>query len=209
MHFPAVSEYSQNCKNIKKSSSLYSWSPINRVLLRLHVSILWWCTSLNIELVKGAFVFLLTPRQLWFSSGLIKPSDVMFVFCCCFSERSAVKMESDLFDLQQSFQSSMQSASTGLPVGTAWAGKPFFPFAPFFLSSSTNTVAIDFGSACYPSLVAVVWLWSPPLPLLFTLVSLSFFSSSFLSLSSLFFSSLCLHRSFHLYWSWRWFHAKP
>ncbi|XP_076002609.1 phosphatidylinositol binding clathrin assembly protein b isoform X6 [Genypterus blacodes] len=34
----------------------------------------------------------------------------------------ALKMESDLFDLQSSFQPSMQSGSTGLPVATAWAG---------------------------------------------------------------------------------------
>ncbi|XP_076002608.1 phosphatidylinositol binding clathrin assembly protein b isoform X5 [Genypterus blacodes] len=33
----------------------------------------------------------------------------------------ALKMESDLFDLQSSFQPSMQSGSTGLPVATAWA----------------------------------------------------------------------------------------
>uniref|UniRef100_A0A667XDR3 Phosphatidylinositol-binding clathrin assembly protein n=1 Tax=Myripristis murdjan TaxID=586833 RepID=A0A667XDR3_9TELE len=34
---------------------------------------------------------------------------------------SALKMESDLFDLQSTFQPSMQSGSTGLPVATAWA----------------------------------------------------------------------------------------
>uniref|UniRef100_A0A1A8LQK0 Phosphatidylinositol-binding clathrin assembly protein n=2 Tax=Nothobranchius TaxID=28779 RepID=A0A1A8LQK0_9TELE len=33
----------------------------------------------------------------------------------------AVKMESDPFDLQSSFQPSMQSGSTGLPAATAWA----------------------------------------------------------------------------------------
>lgn len=34
-----------------------------------------------------------------------------------------MKMESDLFDLQSTFQPSMQSGSTGLPVATTWAGK--------------------------------------------------------------------------------------
>uniref|UniRef100_A0A3Q2CLC4 Phosphatidylinositol-binding clathrin assembly protein n=1 Tax=Cyprinodon variegatus TaxID=28743 RepID=A0A3Q2CLC4_CYPVA len=44
---------------------------------------------------------------------------------------------SDLFDLQPTFQPSMQSASTGLPVATAWAGKPLFCSSShllFFLS---------------------------------------------------------------------------
>ncbi|XP_064831045.1 phosphatidylinositol-binding clathrin assembly protein-like isoform X10 [Oncorhynchus masou masou] len=34
----------------------------------------------------------------------------------------ALKMESDLFDIQQTFNPSMQASSTGLPVATAWAG---------------------------------------------------------------------------------------
>ncbi|XP_064831038.1 phosphatidylinositol-binding clathrin assembly protein-like isoform X5 [Oncorhynchus masou masou] len=33
----------------------------------------------------------------------------------------ALKMESDLFDIQQTFNPSMQASSTGLPVATAWA----------------------------------------------------------------------------------------
>lgn len=85
---------------------------------------------------------------------------VLFSFC------SAVKMQSDLFDLQPTFQPSMQSASTGLPVATAWAGTPFY----FLTLSSSNQ---HHGSACFPSLVAVVWL-------IFT-------SSSHLSLFLLFF----------------------
>uniref|UniRef100_A0A674EEI0 Phosphatidylinositol-binding clathrin assembly protein n=1 Tax=Salmo trutta TaxID=8032 RepID=A0A674EEI0_SALTR len=35
----------------------------------------------------------------------------------------ALKMESDLFDIQQTFNPSMQASSTGLPVATAWAGR--------------------------------------------------------------------------------------
>ncbi|XP_052375776.1 phosphatidylinositol-binding clathrin assembly protein-like isoform X10 [Oncorhynchus nerka] len=34
----------------------------------------------------------------------------------------ALKMESDLFDIQQTFNPSMQASSTGLPVATTWAG---------------------------------------------------------------------------------------
>lgn len=44
----------------------------------------------------------------------VKTSFVVFFPVC-----SAVKMESDLFDLQSTFQ----PGSTGLPVATAWAGK--------------------------------------------------------------------------------------
>lgn len=40
-----------------------------------------------------------------------------------FALHSAVKMESDLFNLQSSFQPSAQSGSTGLPAATAWAGR--------------------------------------------------------------------------------------
>lgn len=49
--------------------------------------------------------------------GLVSVTDALNSVC------SALKMESDLFDLQSTFQPSMQSGSTGLPVATAWAGK--------------------------------------------------------------------------------------
>uniref|UniRef100_A0A3B3UIQ8 Phosphatidylinositol-binding clathrin assembly protein n=1 Tax=Poecilia latipinna TaxID=48699 RepID=A0A3B3UIQ8_9TELE len=82
------------------------------------------------------------------TGGTISTAPTIDLFSTPSCSNGAVKMESDLFDLQPSFQPSMQSASTGLPVATAWAGKPFFCFSP--LSSyhpPTNTVALDFGSA--------------------------------------------------------------
>ncbi|XP_023206939.1 phosphatidylinositol-binding clathrin assembly protein isoform X7 [Xiphophorus maculatus] len=56
------------------------------------------------------------------TGGTISTAPTIDLFSTPSCSNGAVKMESDLFDLQQSFQSSMQSASTGLPVATAWAG---------------------------------------------------------------------------------------
>uniref|UniRef100_A0A3B5RD42 Phosphatidylinositol-binding clathrin assembly protein n=1 Tax=Xiphophorus maculatus TaxID=8083 RepID=A0A3B5RD42_XIPMA len=55
------------------------------------------------------------------TGGTISTAPTIDLFSTPSCSNGAVKMESDLFDLQQSFQSSMQSASTGLPVATAWA----------------------------------------------------------------------------------------
>uniref|UniRef100_A0A1A8EUK5 Phosphatidylinositol-binding clathrin assembly protein n=1 Tax=Nothobranchius korthausae TaxID=1143690 RepID=A0A1A8EUK5_9TELE len=55
----------------------------------------------------------------------------------------AVKMESDPFDLQSSFQPSMQSGSTGLPAATAWAGYST-PQAP--PQHSAGGLQVDFES---------------------------------------------------------------
>ncbi|XP_043974525.1 phosphatidylinositol binding clathrin assembly protein b isoform X6 [Gambusia affinis] len=56
------------------------------------------------------------------TGGTISTAPTIDLFSTPSCSNGAVKMESDLFDLQQSFQPSMQSASTGLPVATAWAG---------------------------------------------------------------------------------------
>nr|XP_015806620.1 phosphatidylinositol binding clathrin assembly protein b isoform X10 [Nothobranchius furzeri] len=55
----------------------------------------------------------------------------------------AVKMESDPFDLQSSFQPSMQSGSAGLPAATAWAGYST-PQAP--PQHSAGGLQVDFES---------------------------------------------------------------
>lgn len=79
-------------------------------------------------------------------------------------------MQSDLFDLQSTFQPSMQSGSTGLPVATAWAGKELPLWANICVS------------ACSPSLVVLTLTptsSSPPFSVFFffLLFSLSLFSS--------------------------------
>uniref|UniRef100_A0A1A7WXT1 Phosphatidylinositol-binding clathrin assembly protein n=1 Tax=Iconisemion striatum TaxID=60296 RepID=A0A1A7WXT1_9TELE len=55
----------------------------------------------------------------------------------------AVKMENDPFDLQSSFQPSMQPGSTGLPAATAWAGYST-PQAP--PQHSAGGLQVDFES---------------------------------------------------------------
>ncbi|XP_062241924.1 phosphatidylinositol binding clathrin assembly protein b isoform X11 [Platichthys flesus] len=56
------------------------------------------------------------------TGGTISTAAAMDLFSTPGCSNGAVKMESDLFDLQSTFQPSMQSASTGHPVATAWAG---------------------------------------------------------------------------------------
>ncbi|XP_068173259.1 phosphatidylinositol binding clathrin assembly protein b isoform X10 [Antennarius striatus] len=55
------------------------------------------------------------------TGGTITTAPAIDLFSTPSSSNGAVKMESDLFDLQSTFQPSMQSGSTGLPVATAWA----------------------------------------------------------------------------------------
>ncbi|KAK5868775.1 hypothetical protein PBY51_009757 [Eleginops maclovinus] len=55
------------------------------------------------------------------TGGTISTAPAIDLFSTPSCSNGAVKMESDLFDLQSSFQASMQSGSTGLPVATAWA----------------------------------------------------------------------------------------
>ncbi|XP_060928718.1 phosphatidylinositol binding clathrin assembly protein b isoform X5 [Limanda limanda] len=56
------------------------------------------------------------------TGGTISSATAIDLFSTPGCSNGAVKMESDLFDLQSTFQPSMQSSSTGLPVATAWAG---------------------------------------------------------------------------------------
>ncbi|XP_032359576.1 phosphatidylinositol binding clathrin assembly protein b isoform X9 [Etheostoma spectabile] len=55
------------------------------------------------------------------TGGTISTAPAIDLFSTPSCSNGAVKMESDLFDLQSGFQPSMQSASTGLPVATAWS----------------------------------------------------------------------------------------
>ncbi|XP_062274804.1 phosphatidylinositol binding clathrin assembly protein b isoform X9 [Scomber scombrus] len=55
------------------------------------------------------------------TGGTISTAPAIDLFSTPSCSNGAVKMESDLFDLQSTFQPSMQSDSTGLPVATAWA----------------------------------------------------------------------------------------
>ncbi|XP_054649826.1 phosphatidylinositol binding clathrin assembly protein b isoform X11 [Dunckerocampus dactyliophorus] len=56
------------------------------------------------------------------TGGTISTAPAIDLFSTPSCSNGTVKMESDLFDLQSTFQPSMQSASSGLPVATAWAG---------------------------------------------------------------------------------------
>ncbi|XP_029963841.1 phosphatidylinositol binding clathrin assembly protein b isoform X6 [Salarias fasciatus] len=56
------------------------------------------------------------------TGGTISTAPAIDLFSTPSCSNGAVKMESDLFDLQSTFQPSMQSGSSGLPVATAWAG---------------------------------------------------------------------------------------
>uniref|UniRef100_A0A3Q2YWP7 Phosphatidylinositol-binding clathrin assembly protein n=1 Tax=Hippocampus comes TaxID=109280 RepID=A0A3Q2YWP7_HIPCM len=57
------------------------------------------------------------------TGGTINTAPAIDLFSTPSCSNGAVKMESDLFDLQSTFQPPMQSASSGLPVATAWAGR--------------------------------------------------------------------------------------
>ncbi|CAM9192320.1 unnamed protein product [Lampetra planeri] len=55
------------------------------------------------------------------TGGTISTAPAIDLFSTPSCSNGAVKMESDLFDLQSTFQPSLQSGSTGLSVATAWA----------------------------------------------------------------------------------------
>ncbi|CAI5693388.1 unnamed protein product [Oreochromis niloticus] len=55
------------------------------------------------------------------TGGTISTAPAIDLFSTPSCSNGAVKMESDLFDLQPTFQPSMQSGTTGLPAATAWA----------------------------------------------------------------------------------------
>nr|XP_033487031.1 phosphatidylinositol binding clathrin assembly protein b isoform X13 [Epinephelus lanceolatus] len=56
------------------------------------------------------------------TGGTISTAPAIDLFSTPSCSNGAVKMDSDLFDLQSTFQPAMQPGSTGLPVATAWAG---------------------------------------------------------------------------------------
>ncbi|XP_061575510.1 phosphatidylinositol binding clathrin assembly protein b isoform X3 [Cololabis saira] len=55
------------------------------------------------------------------TGGTISTAPAIDLFSTPSCSNGAVKMESDLFDLQSTFQPTVHSGSTGLPVATAWA----------------------------------------------------------------------------------------
>ncbi|XP_077397109.1 phosphatidylinositol binding clathrin assembly protein b isoform X10 [Festucalex cinctus] len=55
------------------------------------------------------------------TGGTINTAPAIDLFSTPSCSNGAVKMESDLFDLQSTFQPPMQSGASGLPVATAWA----------------------------------------------------------------------------------------
>ncbi|XP_042270854.1 phosphatidylinositol binding clathrin assembly protein b isoform X13 [Thunnus albacares] len=77
------------------------------------------------------------------TGGTISTAPAIDLFSTPSCSNGAVKMESDLFDLQSTFQPSMQSGSTGLPVATAWAGYST-PQAP--PQQSAGGLQVDFES---------------------------------------------------------------
>uniref|UniRef100_A0A8C4H1J4 Phosphatidylinositol-binding clathrin assembly protein n=1 Tax=Dicentrarchus labrax TaxID=13489 RepID=A0A8C4H1J4_DICLA len=93
------------------------------------------------------------------TGGTISTAPAIDLFSTPSCSNGAVKMESDLFDLQSTFQPSMQSGSTGLPVATAWADR-YNPFIDTNSSVSTNykrTVRIEHSisdSFCGPVSIA-------------------------------------------------------
>ncbi|XP_055369959.1 phosphatidylinositol binding clathrin assembly protein b isoform X5 [Betta splendens] len=93
------------------------------------------------------------------TGGTISTAPAIDLFSTPSCSNGAVKMESDLFDLQSTFQPSMQSGSSGLPVATAWADR-YNPFIDTNSSVSANykrTVRIEHSisdSFCGPVSVA-------------------------------------------------------
>uniref|UniRef100_A0A671Y544 Phosphatidylinositol-binding clathrin assembly protein n=1 Tax=Sparus aurata TaxID=8175 RepID=A0A671Y544_SPAAU len=93
------------------------------------------------------------------TGGTISTAPAIDLFSTPSCSNGAVKMESDLFDLQSTFQPSMQPGSTGLPVATAWADR-YNPFIDTNSSVSTNykrTVRIEHSvsdSFCGPVSIA-------------------------------------------------------
>lgn len=77
------------------------------------------------------------------TGGTISTAPAIDLFSTPSCSNGAVKMESDLFDLQPTFQPSMQSGTTGLPAATAWAGysTPQAPPQP-----SAGGLQVDFES---------------------------------------------------------------
>nr|XP_046245341.1 phosphatidylinositol binding clathrin assembly protein b isoform X6 [Scatophagus argus] len=77
------------------------------------------------------------------TGGTISTAPAIDLFSTPSCSNGAVKMESDLFDLQSTFQPSVQSGSTGLPVATAWAGYSTAQAPP---QQSAGGLQVDFES---------------------------------------------------------------
>ncbi|XP_046892052.1 phosphatidylinositol binding clathrin assembly protein b isoform X8 [Hypomesus transpacificus] len=77
------------------------------------------------------------------TGGTISTAPAIDLFSTPSCSNGALKMESDLFDLQQTFQPSMQAGSTGLPVATAWAGYSAQQAPP---QPSAGGIQVDFES---------------------------------------------------------------
>ncbi|XP_077954595.1 phosphatidylinositol binding clathrin assembly protein b isoform X12 [Gasterosteus aculeatus] len=103
------------------------------------------------------------------TGGPISTTAAIDLFSTPSCSNGAVKMESDLFDLQSTFQPSMQSGSTGLPVATTWADR-YNPFIDTNSSVSTNykrTVRIEHSisdSFCGPVSIAQHLSHQAPFP---------------------------------------------
>ncbi|XP_037313104.1 phosphatidylinositol binding clathrin assembly protein b isoform X8 [Pungitius pungitius] len=103
------------------------------------------------------------------TGGPISTTPAIDLFSTPSCSNGAVKMESDLFDLQSTFQPSMQSGSTGLPVATTWADR-YNPFIDTNSSVSTNykrTVRIEHSvsdSFCGPVSIAQHLSHQAPFP---------------------------------------------
>ncbi|XP_034556673.1 phosphatidylinositol binding clathrin assembly protein b isoform X7 [Notolabrus celidotus] len=78
------------------------------------------------------------------TGGTISTATAIDLFSPPGCSNGAVKMDSDLFDLQPTFQPSMQPGSTGLPVATAWAEGYSTPQAP--PPQSAGGLQVDFES---------------------------------------------------------------
>uniref|UniRef100_A0A8D3DD59 Phosphatidylinositol-binding clathrin assembly protein n=1 Tax=Scophthalmus maximus TaxID=52904 RepID=A0A8D3DD59_SCOMX len=93
------------------------------------------------------------------TGGTISTAPAIDLFSTPSCSNGAVKMEGDLFDLQSTFQPSMISGSTGLPLAKAWADR-YNPFIDTNSPVSTNykrTVRIEHSvsdSFCGPVSIA-------------------------------------------------------
>ncbi|XP_075892431.1 phosphatidylinositol binding clathrin assembly protein b isoform X15 [Nelusetta ayraudi] len=77
------------------------------------------------------------------TGGTISTAPAIDLFSTPSCSNGAVKMQSDPFDLQSTFQPSMQPGSTGLPAATAWAGYSTPPALP---QQSAGGLQVDFES---------------------------------------------------------------
>ncbi|XP_010862265.1 phosphatidylinositol binding clathrin assembly protein b isoform X14 [Esox lucius] len=75
------------------------------------------------------------------TGGTISTAPAIDLFSTPSCSNGALKMESDLFDIQQTFKTSMQASCTGPPVATAWAGYSTAPQA-----TPSGSLQVDFES---------------------------------------------------------------